>query len=226
PIIGSRWTDSKKIELRNSRILSTRLLVNHVSKTKNNVKTFIQASAMGYFGDNGDNILIDESPSGDDFMATLCKDWEHEAMQMPKSIDTSILRIGLYLSKLGGVYKSIAQLAKFGLASSFGSGKQYVNYTHKNEFNQWILELINRNIPAGIYNAVGKEPLSMNSLVRAIAKNENRRVFLPNVPSFALRLALGEAAATLLSSYRITSPKLASHNLHQYTSIQEALKDL
>lgn len=226
PIIGSRWTAAKKNELRNSRILTTRFLVEQVKNTENKVQTFIQASAMGYFGDNGDEILVDESPAGNDFMAKLCKDWEHEAMQLPKSIETSILRIGLYLSKEGGVYKTIAKLAKFYLASSFGTGKQYINYTHKHEFNHWVLEFINQNISAGHYNAVGKHPLTMNEFVNAIAKNENRQVLLPNIPSFALRLALGEAADALLNSYRITSPKLAELNLHHYNSIEEALQDL
>lgn len=226
PIIGSRWTVSEKIKLRNSRILTSRFLVNQIIKTENNVKTFIQASAMGYFGDSGDKTLKDDSPAGKDFMATLCSDWEKEVGVLPKTIETSILRIGLYLSKAGGVYHTIAKLAKYYLASSFGSGKQYINYTHKHEFNHWVLELLNQNIPAGTYNAVGRHPLTMNEFVRAIAKNENRRVVLPNVPSFVLRLALGEAADALLNSYRITSPKLAELNLYHYNSAEEALNDL
>jgi uncharacterized protein (TIGR01777 family) len=225
-IIGSRWTTSKKAELIDSRIKSTQLLVDTINASHSEITHFTQASAMGYYGDSGDTVLTESSPAGSDFMAKLCVDWEAEAKKLQPKTKLSILRIGLYLSKNGGVYKTIASLAKFYLASSFGSGKQYVNYTHKNEFNQLVLELINDGLPNGTYNAVGAEACTLTALTKAIAKNENRAVILPNVPVFLLKLVLGEASATLLNSYRVTSPILANENFFQYKNIEDAIANL
>ncbi|MEY2923785.1 MAG: hypothetical protein RLZZ337_325 [Bacteroidota bacterium] len=224
-IIGGRWTKSKKKDLIDSRVLSTQLLVNAANQKSSTITHFIQASAMGYFGDSGETILTEDSPASNDFMAKLCVDWETEAQKLTH-ITPSILRIGLYLSKAGGVYKTIAQLAKFYLASAIGSGKQYVNYTQKNEFNQLVLELLNDGMPAGIYNAVGAKPCTLGELTKAIAINEKRKVILPNVPAFLLKLVLGEASAALINSYRITSPKLAKSRIHQYSDVNEAIADL
>lgn len=224
-IIGSRWTEKKKKKLTESRILATKLLVDSVNNANLNVTHFIQASAMGFYGDSGDKILTEDSPVGSDFMAKLCNDWENEAKKLTR-ITPSILRIGLYLSKEGGVYKTIAQLAKFYLAAAFGNGKQYVNYTHKNELNLLVLELLNNGIEQETYNAVGKTPCTLSELTKAIAKNEKRTIILPNVPAFLLKLALGEASATLLNSYRITSPKLEKTSIQQYNTLNDAISHL
>lgn len=224
-IIGGRWTKSKKVDLIESRIKSTQLLVDAVNHS-HKITHFIQASAMGFYGDSGNQVLTESSAPGKDFMAKLCVNWEEEAKRLNPKTKLSILRIGLYLSKKGGVYKTIASLARFYLASSFGSGSQYVNYTHKDEFNQLVLGLLNNDLTNGTYNAVGKEACTLSELTKAIAKNENRAVILPNIPTFLLKLALGEASAALLNSYRITSPVLVKKKIHQYKDINEAVANL
>ena len=224
-IIGGRWTKSKKVDLIESRIKSTQLLVDAVNHS-HKITHFIQASAMGFYGDSGNQVLTESSAPGKDFMAKLCVNWEEEAKRLNPKTKLSILRIGLYLSKKGGVYKTIASLARFYLASSFGSGSQYVNYTHKDEFNQLVLGLLNNDLTNGTYNAVGKEACTLSELTKAIAKYENRAVILPNIPAFLLKLALGEASAALLNSYRITSPVLVKKKIHQYKDINEAVANL
>ena len=224
-IIGGRWTKSKKVDLIESRIKSTQLLVDAVNHS-HKITHFIQASAMGFYGDSGNQVLTESSAPGKDFMAKLCVNWEEEAKRLNPKTKLSILRIGLYLSKKGGVYKTIASLARFYLASSFGSGSQYVNYTHKDEFNQLVLGLLNNDLTNGTYNAVGKEACTLSELTKAIAKYENRAVILPNIPTFLLKLALGEASAALLNSYRITSPVLVKKKIHQYKDINEAVANL
>ena len=224
-IIGGRWTKSKKVDLIESRIKSTQLLVDAVNHS-HKITHFIQASAMGFYGDSGNQVLTESSAPGKDFMAKLCVNWEEEAKRLNPKTKLSILRIGLYLSKKGGVYKTIASLARFYLASSFGSGSQYVNYTHKDEFNQLVLGLLNNDLTNGTYNAVGKEAYTLSELTKAIAKYENRAVILPNIPAFLLKLALGEASAALLNSYRITSPVLVKKKIHQYKDINEAVANL
>jgi uncharacterized protein (TIGR01777 family) len=225
-IIGGRWTDKRKKDLINSRVDSTSLLVKTIQENDITIKHFIQASAMGYYGDNGDTILTEKSPAGDDFMAKLCVDWENAAKPIGQNAKLSILRIGLYLSKNGGVYATLGKVAKFYIASAFGNGKMYANYTHKDEFAKLVELILNDNIGQGTYNIVGKNSFQMNDFVSDIAKNEGAKVWLPNIPAFLLKLILGEMSATLLNSYRVTSPALETSNFHIYKTTKEALEAL
>ena len=225
-IIGERWTDKRKKDLINSRVDSTSLLVKTIQENDITIKHFIQASAMGYYGDNGDTILTEKSPAGDDFMAKLCVDWENAAKPIGQNAKLSILRIGLYLSKNGGVYATLGKVAKFYIASAFGNGKMYANYTHKAEFAKLVEQLFNDTLDQGIYNIVGKNSFQMNDFVSDIAKNEGAKVWLPNIPAFLLKLILGEMSATLLNSYRVTSPALETSNFHIYKTTKEALEAL
>jgi uncharacterized protein (TIGR01777 family) len=225
-IIGGRWTDKRKKDLINSRVDSTSLLVKTIQENNITIKHFIQASAMGYYGDNGDTILTEKSPAGDDFMAKLCVDWENAAHPITNTTKLSTLRIGLYLSKEGGVYATLGKVAKFYLASAFGNGKMYASYTHKAEFAKLVEQLFNDTLDQGTYNIVGKNSFQMNDFVSDIAQNEGAKAWLPNIPAFLLKLILGEMSATLLNSYRVTSPALETANFHIYTTTKEALEAL
>jgi uncharacterized protein (TIGR01777 family) len=200
--------------------------VKTIQENNINIKHFIQASAMGYYGDSGDTILTEKSPAGDDFMAKLCVDWENAAHPIANTTKLSTLRIGLYLSKKGGVYATLGKVAKFYLASAFGNGKMYASYTHKAEFAKLVEQLFNDTLDQGVYNIVGKNSFQMNDFVSDIAQNEGAKSWLPNIPAFLLKLALGEMSATLLNSYRVTSPALETSNFHIYTTTKEALKTL
>ena len=225
-IIGGRWTDKRKKDLIKSRVDSTSLLVKTIQENNITIKHFIQASAMGYYGDSGDTILTEKSPAGDDFMAKLCVDWENAAKPISDNTKLSTLRIGLYLSKEGGVYATLGKVAKFYLASAFGNGKMYASYTHKAEFAKLVEQLFNDTLDQGIYNIVGKNSFQMNDFVSDIAQNEGAKAWLPNIPAFLLKLILGEMSATLLNSYRVTSPALETANFHIYTTTKEAIKAL
>jgi len=181
---------------------------------------------MGYYGDCKDTVITEATPAGDDFMAHLCVAWEKPSLELNPSIERSVIRIGLYLSRNGGVYKSLGLLAKFYAASAFGDGKMWANYTHRDELNEFILALIKKEIPADVYNVVGENAFMMDDFISGIAKNENRSVILPHIPAFLLKWILGEASATLLNSYRITSPKMAQLKLHKYHNLNDALNAL
>jgi uncharacterized protein (TIGR01777 family) len=225
-IIGGRWTDKRKKELISSRVDSTSLLVNTIKENNISIKHFIQASAMGYYGNSGDTVLTEDSPAGDDFMAKLCIDWEDAARPIQEHSKYSTLRIGLYLSRNGGVYATLGKVAKLYLASAFGNGKMYANYTHKDEFAKLVELLVTDKLDPGVFNIVGKSAFQMNEFVNDIAKNEGAKSWLPNIPAFLLKLALGEMSATLLNSYRVTSPKLESVDFHMYSTTSQALKSL
>ena len=225
-IIGGRWTKSRKKVLTHSRVNATKLLIDTINDKKLPIKHFIQASAMGYYGDSNEDILTEESPKGNDFMGNLCYEWESATQNLNPTVKKSILRIGLYMSINGGVYPILARLARFNLLSAFGNGQMWAGYTHHLEFAHLIHQILLGNITPDTYNAVGKEPFQMNILMKCIARKSGRANFLPNVPAFLLKIVLGEASATLLNSYRVTSPKLASFDVHQYNEIEQAIQSL
>jgi len=225
-IIGGRWTSKRKKELINSRVGATNLLVETIKQKNIPVRHFIQASAMGYYGDSGDQVLTEDSPAGNDFMAKLCVDWENAAKPIGSNAKLSTLHIGLYLSKKGGVYATLSKVAKFYIASAFGNGKMYANYTHKDEFAKLVEQLFADKLDPGTYNIVGLNPFRMNDFIDDIAQNEGAKTWLPNMPAFLLKLGLGEMSATLLHSYRVTSPKLKTAKFHMYQTTKSALKAL
>ncbi|MGB4081082.1 MAG: TIGR01777 family oxidoreductase [Bacteroidia bacterium] len=225
-IIGGRWTTKRKKDLTSSRVDSSQLLTHYLNSHSTKVTQYIQGSAMGYYGDCKDTVITEATPAGDDFMAHLCVAWEKPSLELNPSIERSVIRIGLYLSRNGGVYKSLGLLAKFYAASAFGDGKMWANYTHRDELNEFILALIKKEIPADVYNVVGENAFMMDDFISGIAKNENRSVILPHIPAFLLKWILCEASATLLNSYRITSPKMAQLKLHKYHNLNDALNAL
>ena len=225
-IIGGRWTTKRKKDLTSSRVDSSQLLTHYLNSHSTKVTQYIQGSAMGYYGNCKDTVITEATPAGDDFMAHLCVAWEKPSLELNPSIARSVIRIGLYLSRNGGVYKSLGLLAKFYAASAFGDGKMWANYTHRDELNEFILALVKKEIPADVYNVVGENAFMMDDFISGIAKNENRSVILPHIPAFLLKWILGEASATLLNSYRITSPKMAQLKLYKYHNLKDALNAL
>lgn len=225
-IIGKRWTDKRKKILYSSRIDSTRFLINKIKEHNITLEHFIQASAMGIFGNRKDEVLTEDSEVGDGFLADLCVDWEKEAAEIQEHAKLSIVRISLYLHEKAFIYKALSFASKFAVATSLGSGKQYVNYTHKDEFNKLIFQILTAKLSPAIYHAVGKRSLNMNDFVASISKSYGRPVWLPNVPAFLLRLVLGEAADALLFSTRIESAKLNKEEFYIFNDMDEAVKTL
>ena len=131
---------------------------------------------------------------GNDFMGNLCHEWESATQNLNPTIKKSILRIGLYISINGGVYPILARLARFKLLSAFGNGQMWAGYTHHLEFAQLIHQILLGNITPDTYNAVGKEPFQMNTLMKCIARKSGRINFLPNVPAFLLKIVLVDSS--------------------------------
>lgn len=225
-IIGGRWTPKRKQILTDSRVQSTQLLVDTILEHDHPIQHFIQASAMGYYGDQQDTHVTEETPQGIDFMAKLCGAWENTTNPLKSHTHVTILRIGLYLSKNGGVYSILSRLARFKILSGFGNGKMWTAYTHHSEFAQLIQQIMAGKLKPDIYNAVGSEPFQMKKLIQTINRKYKSPNWLPNVPAWILRFILGEASATLLNSYRVQAPKLTPKQFHQFTSIEDAIQSL
>ncbi len=213
-IAGGRWTASRKEILRRSRVDSTRHLVSALAQLKNKPRVFVSASAIGYYGNRGDEILTEMSPPADDFLAQLCRDWEKEAAVAEReSIRTVILRFGIVLAPQGGALHQMLIPFRLGVGGRFGNGRQWMSWISLRDVVLLIRHAIDNENLRGPVNAVAPNPLT-NAEFTSILAGVLRRPALFPVPLFALRLALGEMAGALLASQRVMPGKL---NALQYS---------
>lgn len=219
------WTESNKQKMRDSRIKNTQFLVRKLIHNDLAPTHFIQASAIGYYGDRADTTVDETSSPGTTFMANLCREWEAAAEEIVPHSTCSIVRIGLYLHPAGGVYQKLNTLSKFFLAASLGRKAVYTAYTHYKEFNTWIEALLGGELEPGSYNAVGKHALSMNELIKLIAKSNGRKVILPPIPTALIKLGMGQTSETLLHSTRVISSVLPPSS-YLFNTADEAVEDL
>jgi hypothetical protein len=228
-VAEERWTNSRKQEILESRTDSTTLLVKALKDTSHAVKTFISASAIGYYGlDTGSTLINEDSQAGNDFLAEVTKSWERSVEDISDlGIRTTKLRIGVVLSEKGGALPKIMQPVKFGAGAALGSGKQYMSWIHIKDLARMFLFVLQQDKMEGIYNAVGPNPLNNVEITQAIAKTLGRPLFLPNVPEFALKLMMGEMAGIVIGGNRVSSQKIEKAGFDfQFAEISPALKDL
>ncbi len=226
-IAATRWTEDQKKRIRNSRILSTRNLVAAIAAAETRPKAFICASAIGFYGDRSNEELTEDASAGKGFLADVCKEWEHEAQQVSAlGVRGVQVRIGIVFAQESGALKEMLPIFKFGLGGSLGSGEQWFPWVHVNDvvgifqhaiFTESIHGSINATAPVSVTNA---------EFTHALAEVLHRPAFF-FVPSFALRIGLGEMSDMLLSSYRVI-PKVAIDTGYQFefTKLRDALKDL
>jgi len=208
-----RWTPARKAMLRSSRVDSTRVLVDALAKLTRKPKVFVCASATGYYGDRGDEILAESSEPGTDFLALLARDWEAEATRAEHGgIRTVRLRYGVVLSGTGGALPRMTTSFKLGIGGRFGSGRQWMSWIALDDAIEVTRLAITNDTLAGPINVVAPEPVRNADFVRALAKALHRPAIFP-APAFALRLILGEMAdPLLLSSQRVRPERLLSMN--------------
>ena len=211
-----RWTASRKALLRSSRIDSTRLLVDHLGRLASRPGVLVSASAVGYYGDRGDDLLDEDEPPGSGFLATLARDWESEALRATElGVRTILIRSGLILSTTGGALPRLLLPFKFGLGGRLGSGKQWSPWIALADHVAAIRHLLASDV-AGPVNLVAPEQVTNRDFTRAVGGALGRPTPLP-APAFALRLALGQMAdELLLDSQRVSSERL-QHAGYQFT---------
>jgi hypothetical protein len=228
-VADERWTARRKKEILESRIQSSRLLYEGLQRVPNQVKTFLSASAIGIYGaDRGDQLLTETSPPGNDFLAEVTKAWEGAVQPVAGlGIRTVLLRIGIVLSGKGGALAKMAQPVRLGAGSPLGSGKQWVSWIHVDDLCRLFMYALENPDVRGPYNAVAPEPATNEALTKQIAEVLGKPLFLPNVPAFALRLAVGEMADAVLGSAKVSSQKVAQAGFtYQFPALTPALRDL
>lgn len=227
-IVDKRWTESRKKVLIESRTQTINLLKKSFEKIKK-PKAFLSASAIGYYGNRGDEWLTETSaPQPEDFLSECTIAWENAATKViDLDIRTAIFRIGIVLSKKGGALPEMILPMKFGAAVSFGNGQAYYPWIHIDDVcNMFIWGIENKNAN-GIYNAVAPEPLPVKDLVKEIKKARGGFAFPFPAPSFALRIAMGEMADMLLNSARVSSEKISKAGYQfSFPAVGPALKDI
>ncbi|MCX7874853.1 MAG: TIGR01777 family oxidoreductase [Melioribacteraceae bacterium] len=224
-VIARRWNEEHKNKIYKSRIDNTKKLVSAISLLNNKLKLFISASAIGYYGNI--NSEVDEtSNAGSDFLAQVVKDWENASLKLEdENIRRVIFRIGIVLDKNGGALPKLILPFKFFVGGSIGSGKQWFSWIHVDDLVNMFLFAIDNNIN-GVFNATSPNPVKMKEFSKTIGKILNRPSFL-DVPSFIIKLALGEGAETILNGAKVKCEKILNEGFKfQYEKLDDALKSL
>ena len=225
PITEKRWSEEQKLEIENSRVNTTSYLMNSLKKNAINPKVIINASAIGFYGTSLDNIFDETSPSGEDFLAKLCKKWEEAASQKPFFTRLVILRIGIVLGVNGGALGKMLPIFKVGLGGPIGDGNQWMSWIHIDDLCEIIVNGIKDKKYSGVINAVSPKPVKMKEFSSILAKSLQRPNLLP-VPAASLKLILGDSAKLLLEGQNIKSIKLNKFFKFKYPLLEEAIFSL
>ena len=201
--VSGRWTRKKKRRIEESRVEGTRQIVDAIAAADTRPEVLVSASAMGFYGDRGEEELSEDASSGDDFLADVCVAWEREALRAEAlGVRVVLLRIGLVLGEDGGALGAMLPLFKARLGGRMGSGRQWWSWIHIADLVRLIAMAIDDDSMSGAYNAVAPEAVRQAEFTRVLADVLGRPAFLP-APAFALRTMLGEFACELLSSRRV-----------------------
>jgi len=224
-IADKRWTQSRKREIIDSRVESLKFLQNFVPKT---LKTLIGGSAIGYYGgDSGESENAENSANGDDFMAHTCNLWEHTETEFAQNnnLRLAIIRTGVVLDKRGGALSKMALPVKYNFGSPLGTGKQWMSWIHIDDLVGMFYESIVNTKIEGIFNGVAPETVRNSDFTQALANTLNKKIWLPAVPSFLLKLILGEMSVVILGSSKVKNKRKILPSF-QFPTLEKALSDI
>lgn len=226
-IFGQRWSEEVKQRIYNSRIETTRSLVEAMKKAKRKPSVFVSASASGIYGDQGDIILTEEHEVANDFLATVCVDWEAESEKATEfGVRVVNPRIGIVFEKGGGALEKMIPPFKFFVGGPIGDGKQYMSWIHRTDLVKALIFPIENEGMVGAYNVCSPNPTTMNEVSETLGSVMNRPSFF-RVPKFAIDIAFGEAAQPITASARMQPKELQVHGFEfRYEELEEALADI
>jgi uncharacterized protein (TIGR01777 family) len=227
-IAEGRWTDEKKARIRESRVVGTRVLSEALAKLESPPKSFLCASAIGFYGDRGEEILTEESAPGEGFLPDVCREWEAAARPaVERGMRVVYLRFGVILSAEGGALDKMLTPFKMGVGGKIGSGEQYMSWITLDDVIGVIKHALTNESLSGPVNVVAPEPVTNLQFTKAIGRVLSRPTIF-TVPAFAARLAFGEMAdAALLASERVEPVRLKkSGYVFQHPELEGALRHL
>lgn len=226
-VAGKRWTDSYKKEIRDSRVLSTKSIVDTIEKLEQKPKVFIHASAIGIYGEQGENTATEDTGVGNDFLAEVCDEWETEAKRVDDlGVRRVTLRFGVVLDKNGGALGKMIPPFKFFVGGHIGNGEQWFSWIHIDDVVNVIIKAIDDESYNGEYNLTAPNPVRMRKFAKTLGKVLHRPSIFP-VPAFILKLIMGEAADSILASQKVLPEKLMKEGYSfQFSNLESALQNI
>lgn len=201
-VAEGRWTAAQKGRIRDSRVIGTRNLVAGIARAESRPRVLVSASAVGYYGDRGEEELTESSSPGDDFLAEVCQAWEREALAAEShGLRVVLARTGIVLGKGGALAKMLTPF-KLGAGGPLGSGKQWMPWIHVADLARLYLHAAETSAIRGPMNAVGPNPVRNSEFTKALGRAVHRPAFMP-APYLGLRLVFGEFAKVLFASQRV-----------------------
>ncbi|MDH1883175.1 TIGR01777 family oxidoreductase [Empedobacter sp. GD03797] len=228
-LIAKRWTNSYKKEIFSSRVDTANLLFEYVKKLNIDLKFFISASGTAYYGQITSNMIFKESDEPNiDFLGKVCVAWENAAYQFEKiGARVVCLRTSLVLSKNGEGFKLLKKPIQLGVGANLGDGKQWMPWIHIADLLQMYAEAVGNDKIKGSYNASSPENINHSTFNHTLAKKMNKPFFMPNIPAFVMKLALGEMSSLVLNGSRIDATKIQETGFKfQYPTLEKALEEL
>jgi uncharacterized protein (TIGR01777 family) len=225
--VAQRWNERSRRAILESRTLGTRDLVSSIRRAGRRPRVLVSASAIGFYGDRGDELLTESSPAGQGFLAEVCRQWEAELFQEPpQGLRTVALRIGVVLGRGGGALEKLLPLFRSGLGGVVGSGHQWMSWVHVDDIAAMVRAAVENEAFSGVLNAVAPEPVTNREFTRQLARAMGVAALAP-APGVALKLAMGEMASLALSSQRV-QPERALKLGHRFRhpALAGALEDL
>lgn len=229
-VADKRWTEKRKNEIVDSRVKSGQLLVHTLARVPNKVEAVISSSAIGWYGDDpvvpNPSPFTEENLSATDFLGATCKLWEESIDPVAElGIRLVKLRTGIVLSKNGGALKEFLKPLKYGVAAILGNGKQIISWIHIDDIVNMYVEAIENNKLKGAYNAVAPNPVSNKELTIALAKARGGFYIPIRVPSFILKIVLGEMSVEVLKSATVSASKIIAQGfVFRFPAIADAVK--
>jgi uncharacterized protein (TIGR01777 family) len=224
--IAERWTPQHKQAIMESRQLGTRKLVEAIAMASQKPQVLVSASAIGYYGTSETTMFDENSPSGNDFLAQVCQNWEAEAQKVTEfGVRLVILRFGIVLANGGALGKMIGPFKMFA-GGPIGSGKQWFSWIHQDDLVNLIYQATERADMSGVYNATSPNPVRMGKLCQTLGEVMNRPSWLP-VPDFVLEILLGDGAIVVLQGQQVIPQKTQATGFnYQYSELKPALAEI
>ena len=225
--IFAKWTEEHKKAIRESRVSTTRNIVEGIPSRPQKPFTFFSTSAVGYYGFCGDEELTEESPNGDDFLARIASEWEGEALKAEeKDARVVITRFGIVMGEKGGALGQMIPLFKKFIGGPIGSGRQWFSWVHIKDLAEAFSFLLKHPEISGPVNVCSPNPVRNKDLGKALGKALHRPSFMP-APGFMIKLVLGEFGSVILEGQRVIPKRLLDSGFaFQYPEIDKALQEI
>ncbi len=225
--VAQRWTPAVKERIRTSRVEGTQALLGAIAQLPVKPQSFLAASAIGYYGDRGDELLTENAPAGAGFLPEICIAWESASSEAAKQgIRTVLLRIGIVLGPDGGALAKMITPFRLGVGGKVGSGRQWMSWIHAEDAVGLILHALETPHLKGPMNVTAPNPVRNADFTRSLGKALHRPTLFP-VPEFGLKLVFGEMASMLISSQRVHCAAARSSGYRfQYPDLDAALANL